>query len=214
MAQTRRAKERALKNDRFIDVAQRLFLKQGYDQTSIQQVADAADFSKRAVYLYFANKHELFSAVLLRGLSTLHQKLRSSVMPSLDGRNQVISIARSYANYALDHAEFFELLMFFERRDYFYRKQTERAGHYAKQCLDINHAMGELLNDAIRRGALDGSVVSDLETHQFNLMLWAAVAGVVQVAVWRRQLLPKHYQLSALELIDAALERLLPVVKS
>lgn len=54
------ARTRAL----LIETAKRLFLHDGYQSTSLEKVADAAGFSKGAVYSNFRNKDELGMAVL------------------------------------------------------------------------------------------------------------------------------------------------------
>ncbi|MFO0612770.1 MAG: TetR/AcrR family transcriptional regulator [Polyangiaceae bacterium] len=50
--------------ERLVATAERLFLRDGYNATSIDRVAEAAGFSKGAVYSNFANKDELCLAVL------------------------------------------------------------------------------------------------------------------------------------------------------
>lgn len=47
-----------------VQMAKRLFLDRGYNATSLGEVADAAGYSKGAVYSNFATKHELGLAVL------------------------------------------------------------------------------------------------------------------------------------------------------
>ncbi len=47
-----------------IETAKRLFLERGYNATSLGEVAEAAGFTKGAVYSNFATKHELGLAVL------------------------------------------------------------------------------------------------------------------------------------------------------
>jgi len=48
-----------------MDVAATLFLSQGYLGTSMDEVAAAAAVSKHAVYSHFADKEQLFSAIIL-----------------------------------------------------------------------------------------------------------------------------------------------------
>jgi len=50
--------------ERLVATAEKLFLRDGYNATSIDRVAEAAGFSKGAVYSNFANKDELCLAVL------------------------------------------------------------------------------------------------------------------------------------------------------
>lgn len=54
---TRRAVQAEL-----IDVAQRLFVEQGYENTTIEQIADQAGISKRSFFRYFANKEAVVLA--------------------------------------------------------------------------------------------------------------------------------------------------------
>jgi AcrR family transcriptional regulator len=49
---------------RALRVARRLFTERGYEATSIQDVLDASELSRGALYHHFANKAELFAAVL------------------------------------------------------------------------------------------------------------------------------------------------------
>jgi TetR/AcrR family transcriptional regulator, mexJK operon transcriptional repressor len=57
--------------DRILDIAADLFLSQGYGATSIEAVAQRLRISKRTFYHRFANKSELFEAVVHRILDRL-----------------------------------------------------------------------------------------------------------------------------------------------
>jgi TetR/AcrR family transcriptional regulator, mexJK operon transcriptional repressor len=52
--------------DRILDVATGLFLANGYGATSIEDIARAARISKRTLYHRYADKRELFGAVITR----------------------------------------------------------------------------------------------------------------------------------------------------
>jgi AcrR family transcriptional regulator len=61
--QTRKASSEVLKN-RIIRISRRLFLEQGYENTSIRQILKKADLSTGSLYHFFKNKEE----ILLFGL--------------------------------------------------------------------------------------------------------------------------------------------------
>jgi AcrR family transcriptional regulator len=65
MAPTR-TERRARTRDRLVDAAERLFIEQGFDSTPLEAVADAAGFTKGAVYSNFTSKEDLFFAVYER----------------------------------------------------------------------------------------------------------------------------------------------------
>lgn len=57
-----------------LDAAEQLFFEQGADNTSMDQLSNYANVSKRTVYNHFATKEALFHAILSRMLDGLHQE--------------------------------------------------------------------------------------------------------------------------------------------
>ncbi|MER5838148.1 TetR family transcriptional regulator, partial [Streptomyces sp. NPDC002130] len=66
MARLTRAESQARTREHVLDTAHDLFLHDGFTKTSIERVAEAAGYSKGAVYSNFATKNELCLAVLDR----------------------------------------------------------------------------------------------------------------------------------------------------
>jgi len=60
---TRRESQEATR-ERLIDAAERAFIRRGFDASSVEQIAEAAGFSRGAFYSNFRSKDELFMAVL------------------------------------------------------------------------------------------------------------------------------------------------------
>src|SRR5262245_27653574 len=64
MRRLSRAESQARTRDKLLDVAKTAFLRDGYAATSLDHIAEAAGFSKGAVYSNFNSKDELCLAVL------------------------------------------------------------------------------------------------------------------------------------------------------
>src|SRR6476660_5357526 len=64
MARMTRAESQAQTRSQLIATARQMFFTDGYHPTSLEKVADAAAYSKGAVYSNFRNKDELCTAVL------------------------------------------------------------------------------------------------------------------------------------------------------
>jgi AcrR family transcriptional regulator len=62
-----------------IDAACRIFAKQGYAATNVEDLAKEAGMAKGTVYLYFKSKEEVFIAVLARDLESLTSKTIESM---------------------------------------------------------------------------------------------------------------------------------------
>jgi AcrR family transcriptional regulator len=71
----------SLKSERLMTVATDHFVQHGFNGTTIDAIAQAADMGKQAVYTRFTDKERLFSAVIQR----LKEKAVFTEMPSDDG---------------------------------------------------------------------------------------------------------------------------------
>lgn len=74
---------------RILDAAQRLFLRQGFDLTNCEQVVAEAGAGKASLYARYANKQELFTAVVRRNVDTLRSQPVDPMPPDLGVRERL-----------------------------------------------------------------------------------------------------------------------------
>jgi len=56
----------ANKKEFILDVAERMFVEKGFDQTSIAQILDATQIARGTLYYYFTSKEEIMDAIIER----------------------------------------------------------------------------------------------------------------------------------------------------
>lgn len=75
-------KEKEVRKQELVEVALRLFSMQGYEKTTVSEIAKASGVAKGLVYYYFSSKEEILEAVAnyvcSRHVDRLHKKLESS----------------------------------------------------------------------------------------------------------------------------------------
>jgi AcrR family transcriptional regulator len=64
VARVTRAESKARTRQRLLDEAQRLFREHGYAATSLEQIAEAADVTKGAIYGHFSSKEDLLLSAI------------------------------------------------------------------------------------------------------------------------------------------------------
>ncbi len=64
MARVTRATSKAQTRQRLLDEAERLFRERGYAATSLEQIAEAADVTKGAIYGHFSSKEDLLLSTI------------------------------------------------------------------------------------------------------------------------------------------------------
>lgn len=91
----RRTKEEALvTRSHILDSAERLFEERGVSRTSLHDIAQAADLTRGAIYWHFANKADLFNAMMERVTLPMEKALQTSADPGLD--DPVATIRRNF----------------------------------------------------------------------------------------------------------------------
>ncbi len=97
------------KRDRILSVAIKEFADNGFENTSIQQIAKKAGISVGSVYKYFENKETLFSMVVHEGMSSLEELLMSMADSSEDIIVKAETIIRELLKYSRKKPELIKL---------------------------------------------------------------------------------------------------------
>ncbi|MFQ6613331.1 MAG: TetR/AcrR family transcriptional regulator [Fidelibacterota bacterium] len=75
----RKAREKEQRRMSILMAAEKLFARDGYTATSLDQVAQEVEISKGTIYLYFKNKEDLFFTLIRERFETLIQKVTEKI---------------------------------------------------------------------------------------------------------------------------------------
>jgi AcrR family transcriptional regulator len=81
----RAAGEDPAKREQILDGAKRVFMEQGFEAASMNDITRAAGVSKGTIYVYFENKEDLFGYMIERE----RQRITETVRHALDGRKPI-----------------------------------------------------------------------------------------------------------------------------
>lgn len=73
------AGEDPAKRERILDGARTIFMAQGFDAASMNDIVREAGVSKGTIYVYFENKEQLFSALIARERDRFAAEMRSTI---------------------------------------------------------------------------------------------------------------------------------------
>jgi AcrR family transcriptional regulator len=81
----------------------RLFATNGFAETSIRDIAEAAGISNAALYHFFADKNELFARIFISVTSQLCAFVESRVDPNETATHRLRAFMRGYGQFFEDH---------------------------------------------------------------------------------------------------------------
>ena len=157
--QSKRELNKTQKRASLMDSAEKLFVQNGFENTSIDEVAKEAGLTKRTLYQYFESKEDLFYAVVLKGAKLLFSDYEKAMDSGNSTLEKIRLGNRVHLQFYMDHKGMFRLLNYMPAN----RKSSESSPHYRElKVLDeirMKHYM-----KLVDKARADGSINSGLDT--------------------------------------------------
>lgn len=193
----RREREKEQRRNDIIDAAEKIFLKRGYAEATMDDISSEVELSKGTVYLYFNTKEELYFAVMIKGFNILVNLFKEAAEKEKSGADKLRAIGEAYIRFFKVYNADFRNLMFFEGKHLDFDDNSPWVAEFEKVVADL---FANLTN-AIQIGISDRSIRKDIEPVKMALLLWAQTNGVLQLASTKRDMLECHFHVTPDELI-------------
>ncbi|MFN8429397.1 MAG: TetR/AcrR family transcriptional regulator [Spirosomataceae bacterium] len=199
----RKEREKEEMKARILEAAKKLFLENGFEKTSIRNIAEEIEYSPGTIYLYFKDKNDLLFALHQQAFGVLMASFMNVATIS-DPFERLIALGHEYLRFAFDNPELYELMFLLT------------APIEALDCCN------EVWEDGRRSYDLLKMVVSEcqqagyfknIDLEDLSLIIWSAVHGLVSIHLRRRSMifseeerLPRLYR--AFDLLTPMLKNL------
>lgn len=181
--QERKEREREQRRNDIIDAAEALFFARGINNTTMDEVAEAAELSKGTLYLYFRSKEDLHYAICLRGLDTMAAELQQAFDDELTGAENALATAQAYLDFVDRYPDYFNAIMSFESSG-LENVDPENRDHILRPDSPLM-----VFVKVIEQGGRDGSIRQDIPARELAVMLWSQVNGVLQFLKYKSSFL-------------------------
>jgi len=169
--QERKTRERAALRKKIIQSANKLFLKKGYEGTSIRLIAQDIEYSPATIYLYFKDKNELFRAILDNAFKVFLEHLAATKIIA-DPLSRLRELCRQYLKYAKDYPAFYDLIFISTQ---WTEGEEASAKRYSGETFEV---FVNTLNDCRKNGYFISKVPVN-----FALIIWSFIHGLASLLV-------------------------------
>ncbi|MNM59056.1 putative HTH-type transcriptional regulator YfiR [compost metagenome] len=213
-SQERKEKARELRRQEMIEAAEKVFFAKGYDLATMDDVARAAEFSKRTLYIYFSSKEQLYFEIMTRGYKQLLQMLRDDTEKKdrTDAIGELKQMALTLHRFSLTHPDYFRAIMEYENGELDFKNDVPDPSREA--CYELGEqVMGRLIG-ILNKGMAEGSVRSDIHPEKIALVLWACTVGVFNTAGKKGNYIRNYYNTTSEDLVAEAYHLLIRSIRS
>ncbi|MHA6533886.1 TetR/AcrR family transcriptional regulator [Paenibacillus sp. BAC0078] len=200
----RREKEKEIRRNDIIEAAEAVFFAKGYNQATMDDVAKAAEFSKRTLYVYFSSKEQIYFEIMTRGYRLMLEMLRQDIRenPAANALGGIRQMGDVFYRFSKEHPEYFEAMIQYETAEIDFI--AEAADKTREECYALGEEITEYLITMLRRGMDEGVIRKELNVVHTALMLWSSVMGVLNTALKKENYLRHMHATTPDELVTTA----------
>jgi TetR/AcrR family transcriptional regulator, cholesterol catabolism regulator len=92
---------------RILEEAAAQFAQEGYEGTSMDDIAESVGVTKAGVYHYFPNKKEIYDAIIVNTLEGLLRSVSAAIGQARDPEDALSTFMRAHADYFEEHYDAF-----------------------------------------------------------------------------------------------------------
>jgi len=112
MTISRKQKERETRKKLILNSALKVFKTKGLEHSTMDEIAQEADFGKATLYYYFKSKEEIFNKILINGWTTLWDGIEDVVIEKNTPRRKFIKIIKKIIELVNEDRALYEFLFF------------------------------------------------------------------------------------------------------
>ena len=186
MSPQNKKKDPVERKKRITEAAKTLFVARGYRQTTMDQIAKNAGYSKRTVYLDYQNKDDLFISLAADGLEILLYMLKKIPSGTLPINDYIEKFSETIAKFAFDNNEYFKMFSVEATPEMMENCSTGTRSRAAE--IEINGF--NLLASEIER-AMEEGVIDHTDPWEMAGIFIGSVVGIILLSMGGSQIIFK-----------------------
>jgi len=180
---TRRQREREARRRLILDSAKAVFAERGFQQATVEEIANRAELAVGTLYRYFQSKEEMYVSLLFEAMEMFRQNIEAARASEAAPDEQLRAVWRFFYDFYVQQPESYLAFMFLHNeglRDVI-----------SPEVLDeINQRAGEnfrLVGQIVQAG-VEAGIYRPVDSRGVVDVLWSLLMGLVQLTETRHNL--------------------------
>lgn len=172
----RKEREKQELKRRILQAAGELFLKKGYEQTSMRNIAEKIEYSPTTIYLYYKDKDAIFHELHSEGFAILRDRVQVLAAVA-DPMERLKAMGRIYMEFAMENQEMYSLMFIMKGPV----EVIEKKGEDWVEGQTTFDALKNVIDDCKKSGYFKGR-----DTEEMAFMIWASMHGMCALEISNR----------------------------
>ena len=173
----RKEREKEQRRQQILEAGKNAFLKYGYENTTMELIANECEMSRATIYIYFKNKEDLIQTIILNSLDILFEMMQESIKTLDNPEQKLMTMGYAYLDFYKKHRGYFKILNFMEEHDSKHIQNLD----CANSIIEKSERIWNLEVEIYEEGRTKGIFKENINSYQLAIMIWAASNGIIQL---------------------------------
>lgn len=156
--------ENCARKDRILEIAEKLFNKLGYEDTSMRKIAEVVGSGKASLYYYFKSKEEIFLNIIEKEGTEYFKKHLINMQEDGNQLSKLRDCLMIPADFFEKHSSFI-IKLFFNTQKIIASKPRHRVKEVEQKYYDV-------FKETLQKGIATGEIREDLEYERFMQIMF------------------------------------------
>lgn len=194
----RKKREKQQRRIEIISAAENVFFSKGFDNSTMDDIAEKVELSKGTLYLYFKSKDELLLIIVKKAFVKLHELFVEHTSKENDGISKIGATGEAFIRFFFEYEDYYNVIKHYHNQPGFFNNDCQI-------CSEINMLKLNSLNfmvGILELGIKDGTIRKNLDPKKTSLLLWGESMGVLQMVSSANNYLKTSFDLDKDELLS------------
>ena len=167
----RHAADRKRRINKILNVARKMFLKCGYENTTIRDICKQSRLSNGAIYYYFSSKDDIYACIYEESFRLLIDCLNKTATKKTTPLNKIEALLKSYLSFYIEHNDHWNILDISFKRLKLPQHLVERFDTFMDQAfLPLYHSVTDYL--------VEKKMTDRFEPLEISILLVTSIDGI------------------------------------
>lgn len=191
-----------------LQASQQLFAEKGFNKTTMDDIAKAAEYSKATLYVYFKSKEEIIHSLTLESMKMLYAHLHDALIKETDFFARYKAICYELVSYQETAPLYFDIALGNINVDIDHPETPT----IFKEIYDVGEQIDLEMAEFFTQGIKAGYVKEDLPILPTIFWFWGSLTGIIRVAAQKQAYILKCMSISKKDFLDYSFKTLLQSV--
>lgn len=198
----RKEKEKQIRKNDIINSAEKVFIDKGFENSTMDDIAKEAEFTKKTIYSYFKSKEELYYEIMLKGFRIANEMLKEKIseISNETESEKIKNIGMCFIEFKGKYPVYFKAIMDYQNKEEDFHGGNELT--IVGECYAEGEVTIDILKECVTRGIKTGEFSNKIDPMVTVFTLWSHLMGVIWLIDKKEKYINNSYNKTISELIE------------